>query len=99
MGQDLVHPFILVTSTLTMTTCINLSLYYEHKALHMCNHETLHTHVIKHYHCHGNILIINSNQPQVMTIYTYITSTVYCMCDHEILHTHVVQCHGKVAYW
>ena len=30
-----------------MTTRITLSLYYEHKALRICDHETLHTHVVK----------------------------------------------------
>ena len=38
-----------------MTMYITLPLYYEHKALHMCAPETLHKHVVQHYHCHGNL--------------------------------------------
>ena len=53
-----------------MTTYI---LYYEHKALCMCDCETLHTHVVQHYHCH----ITNSNQPQAMTTYSTVAINAF----------------------
>ena len=72
-----------------------LILYYEHKALCMCAHETAHT-------CsptlplswQHNILVTNSNQPQAMyTCYLMSIKLKHCVCAHVVQHYHY---HGSV---
>ena len=90
-----------------MTTYITyyLILFYEHKTLHVCDHEALHTTLPLS--LQRNIIVTNSSQPQAMTTYLlhylilFYEHKALCMCDHETLHTHVVQhyhFHGNIAY-
>ena len=55
----------------------------------MCDHETLHTHVVQ-LSWQRNIIITNSNQPQAMTTYITLYTTMsikHCVCVIMKLHT------------
>ena len=74
--------------------------YYEHKALCMCAYETLHTHVLQHYRCRGNIPYSLPIATSLRTLpYPFTMSIKHYM--YVTLHTHVVEhhhCRGKISY-